>query len=524
MQMSYFYAAGLCIIVSLAAAAGISRFKFMPEKRNAELRIAVLACIIFSIIYSSLSCLRYYQLIYGVFDFGCNEDMIRTMAHFNGFMKGTIGGGGYSEHFTPLAVFWVPFYWIWDSPYVLLIGQSVMLGAAGIPLYFCCRKMLKTTGWPLLIVMMYLLNPYLSRFTLYEYHMGSFYPLLFFSAWLAYLHHKKMTFLLLLLVAITAKESFCIVTIALGLYLCARKKDFKLGLACLGLSLLMALFILFIWFPHIIPLQYHHVSRYPPVWGGSIAETFNNLLKISGLIFSGNSLAVMFSLLIPFAFLPVLSWRVFILLLLPVAFSQICSINGHQQLLISHYSDVLIPLLPLAALLGLVRARRFRNRPAWQRRMALALCITMPLTANVMFCELPQLKYHSYIPLYRTDRQLGIMSIPFNLKVLNYPRAALFHEIKEYIPQNFTVCAQNNLGVFFLRHKGITLISSPGDPDFYVFDLKSFCGFDSITVYQNLIKKVAVDPAYACVYNTDGYMIFCRKSLLQTVAAKTAGK
>ena len=509
--MNYFLAASVCVLIALAGAACIERFAFLPQNRRTEFRVVVIACSVFSLIYASLSCLRYYQMIYGLWDFGANEDVVRNLAHFNGFLEGL---GGYYEHFIPLIMFWAPFYWIWDSPYVLLIGQALQLGAAGIPLYFCARKMLKAPGWPLLIVLMYLFNPYLSRFTLYEYHMGSFFPLLFFSAWLAYLHHKKGLFLALLFSSVLAKESFCIVIIALGLYLCTRKKDFKLGLACLGLVVLAALFILFVWFPHIIPVQYQHVSRYPPVFGDSIAATVHNGFKIIGLIFGKESMAVVLSLLLPFALLPLLSWRVFLLLFLPVALSQICSVHPHQHLVMSHYSDVLNPLLPLAALLALVRVRRFKACPPPLRRLAFALCLTLPLTANIMFCEMPQLKYHNYISVYRLDRQLGFMSLPFNVKVLNYPRAALFHEIKDSIPLNYSVCTQNNLGVFFLRHKAVSWITKPQNPDFYVFDLKSFDGFDSVAAYQNLIAKVAADPQYVNVYKFDGFLVFCRKSLL----------
>lgn len=131
-----------------------------------------------------------------------------------------------------------------------------------------------------------------------------------------------------------------------------------------------------------------------------------------------------------------------------------------------------------------------------------------------MFCELPHLKYHRYIPKYRLDRQLGIMSIPFNIKALNYPRAALFHEIRKLIPQEFSVCAQNNLAVFFMRHKAFSWITDPRDPDFYVFDPKSFDGFDSVSVYRETIERVAADQEYVLIYRRDGFLVFCRKSLL----------
>ncbi|MEM4248066.1 MAG: DUF2079 domain-containing protein [Candidatus Nanoarchaeia archaeon] len=86
-------------------------------------------------------------MIYGLWDFGVADEAIRQTAKFRGFLVGF--EGGHMEHFSPIHVIWVPFYWLWDSPYVLLIGQSILLGIAGIPLYFLAQKTLGRNGWPL---------------------------------------------------------------------------------------------------------------------------------------------------------------------------------------------------------------------------------------------------------------------------------------------------------------------------------------------------------------------------------------
>ena len=513
MTVSYQSAAWACVAIGIALAALLQGLPFTFRDRRRELRLVILFCSVFTVVYASISCLRYHQMAYGLWDFGVYDIAVREMARFKGFMISY--DGMYQEHFNPLILFWIPFYWVWDSPYVLLIGQSAQMGAAGIPLYFCCRRMLKAPGWPLLIVAMYLLNPYVSRFILYECHMGSFYPLLFFSAWLALSHRKHGLFLVLLFGSVLAKESFCVVTLSTGLYLCSRRKHLRLGLACLALTAVFTLFILYVWFPHIVPLSYHHGERFPTLLGNSVSATIGNAMRIAGVMLSSDSLSVTLSLLIPFAFLPLLSWRVFLLLLLPVVAIQLCSLHSPQHLLMSHYSDVLNPLLPIASTLALARWRRLSGWPPRARRMAVALCVSLPVTAHVMFCELPHVKYHSYIPVYRVNRQLGVLSIPFHRWQLIYPRAAVFHEIKDAIPTHLTVCAQNNLAVFFARHKAVRHIRDPRDPDVYVFDLKTFDGYDPVEVFRGLISKVASDPGYACVYEQDGFLVFYRKSLFQ---------
>ncbi|MEM4248065.1 MAG: DUF2079 domain-containing protein [Candidatus Nanoarchaeia archaeon] len=350
---------------------------------------------------------------------------------------------------------------------------------------------------------------------------GRFIPYSFFSAWIAFYKRKMFLFYVLLFASVLAKESFCLVIIACALFLISRKTKRKVGLFCLIGVILTVFFILKVWFPHIVPLNYHHTtSRFPPVLGNNLLETWKNLLNLCRIIFSVESLAVLISLMLPFAFIPLFSWRTALSLFLPVFIVQLCSTHIHQRLLVSHYSDILLPLLPFATIValqsikkGLIISKNFYSFLPYG-------AIGFTLVSHVLFCELPVAKYNSYIPQYKFCNQIGIFSIPLNPTRLANPRAVRFHEIKNAIPKQFTVCAQNNLAPFFLRHKRVFTIRNPLSPDFYVFDLKSFDGYDPFEILQQLIEKVAKDPEYTLLLNESGFIVFCKKSVLTQLDRK----
>jgi uncharacterized membrane protein len=513
--MNYYLIFIINLFASLFAGILLSRIKFEVPASRGQLKIVILSSTTFIIIYSWLSCLRYDQALYGLWDFGSYYSAAMNMAHFKGFCRDFTWG--YFEHFSPLFIFWVPFYWIFDSPYTLLVGQALLLGAAGIPLYFLAKKKIDKNCLPVIVVLMYFLNPYLSRFTLYEYHMGCFFPILFFSAWLCWENGKKFLFLILMLLAASAKESFCIVIIANALYFISIKKNTKWGLILLGTVTLLVLFILFVWFPHIIPLRYHHTSRYPEIIGADFYETATNCVKVAQMLFNTRSLAVLISVFLPFVFIPLLSKRVTFLFLAPILASQIFSLHSHQQMLQSHYSDILIAAMPVATILALSESKILYDMPVNIKRIVYSIFLISPFITNIFFCELPHLKYNSYIPQYHVKKQLGFLSIPFKISLLSYPRSAIIHEMAKSIPEKYTVCTQNNLGTFFIKHKKVFWILNPGNPDFYVFDVKSYMGFNPRDKYIGLIKKVWKDKNYRCIFNYNGSMIFCRKEIADKV-------
>ncbi len=475
-------------------------------------RITIYLILLFFTVYSCLSCWRYYNLIYGYYDFGTFDDMLRNMAYFKSFFRNS--DGVYDEHFNLLLLIYVPLYWIWDSPYMLLIAQAMVMSAAAYPLFLLGKKIFRHNLPALIPVFMYLFNPYFSRYVLYEFHAGALFPILFFSAFLALESGKRKTFLLLMFIIPMAKESFVIVMFGAGLFLLTKKRYRKEGAACLLFSLFWTWFILNVWFPHIIPLQYHHSDRYPPVFGDGIFSTIANCWAIFMRAVTWNGLAVFISFLLAFALLPLFSPSALILMCGPVMLSQLCSRFFHQQFIMSHYSDGCNIVFPLAALYGLYNLRHLTRSAGFSWKKYFPYCFTLPLVTHVFLCDLIVVKYHNYIESFKADRQFGILSLPFNPKFLKYKHPALFHEIRKIIPPGYSIVTQNNLLCPFLRTNKCHQVTWPHPVDFYLFDSVSYDKYNS---EENIMKRYNYaknSPEYVCIVARDGYFLFCRKALL----------
>jgi len=510
--MNYFFAFLACTLLSCVAAYIILSLKLKINIKSSQAKLYLLAfCMLFFLIYSLLSCWKYDNLWFGLWDLGIFDSMIYKMSNFDAFMQDFRGG---FDHFSPAAVLFAPLYWIFNSPKVLLWAQSFLLAAAAIPLFYCVKSKSKSPLTAIIIAAMYLLNPFLSRFALFEFHIECMFPLVFFSAWYFYEQKKYNYFILILLLGAFVKEDFFIIIIATGIYLLSLKK-YKLGISCFVATGILILFILYIWFPYIINYNYYHQSRYPPLFDSNILTMISNAFKFVLNAMTTNSLAVSLSLLLAFAFLPLLAPREFICIGLPVLFIHFCSVFNHQYLLMSHYSIEANIVFPIIAMYGIHNARRiFADKRPILKYIYYFAC-TAPLLSNIMFCELPDNRYYTYIPKYEISKQFGIFSIPFNFSHLSDEPGIKFNRIIKVIPRDFDITVQNNLGCQFLRHKAVHSLPGPNDSDAYVFNTGCFHRFNHPSIINNKIKSLLKNKKYLLVVNDKGIIIFVKKTRLK---------
>lgn len=102
-------------------------------------------------IYSLWSLLRWWRLETAGYDLGIFDTVVRAYARFEVPIVSLKGDDFniWGDHFHPILVLFVPFYWLWDDPRVLLIGQAILV-ASSIPLVygFARRRMSqRATTW-----------------------------------------------------------------------------------------------------------------------------------------------------------------------------------------------------------------------------------------------------------------------------------------------------------------------------------------------------------------------------------------
>lgn len=157
------------------------------------------------------------------------------------------------DHFTPILLLLVPFYYLWQDAGVLLIIQVLVISIGAVPIYFIARDRLKNEWIGVLISTVYLLYPLFTKSVFCEFRVDYLAMVfLFFAFW--NLERKRYLLLLLfILLSLLCKENVFIATILIGLYILFLR-DLKgrtyLGLTIAAVGILYGALVLGYFMPH----------------------------------------------------------------------------------------------------------------------------------------------------------------------------------------------------------------------------------------------------------------------------------
>jgi uncharacterized membrane protein len=138
-----------------------------------------------------------------------------------------------SEHFDPLNLSLVVFYFAHPSPLILLAAQAIMLGLGAVPLYWLARDRFPGHVLAALFPILYLFYLPIREANRFGYHPGALVPPLFFFA-LYFLEKSRWGWMVFFLaLAGLLKENMPIAGVAIGIYLffAARRRLLGGGLA-----------------------------------------------------------------------------------------------------------------------------------------------------------------------------------------------------------------------------------------------------------------------------------------------------
>ncbi len=454
----------------------------------------------------------------GLWDFGIYDSMLRMAARGEGLMR-DYRGGAY-DHFSPAILLLVPLYWLWDSPAHLVVTQALGL-AAGVPLtYFLARRYFRAGSFPLLLAAMYALNPYCTRLALYDFHSESFFPALFLGAFLLRARGHWLGFTLLLLASPLLKEDFVVPLGGVGLFFLFTPRRRRLGALFLAAAAGWALFVLFVYFPHIVKMDYWHFDRYG-VESSGVSAWMQAFAAMFGRLFVPTVPAVLLSVLLPFAFLPAFSWRMFLFILGPTLGVHLVATFWHQNVLLSHYASALIGVLPVAALWGARSLRAVcRQKARWRKLAPRAACAAFVLVSvgHLALAEWPLMRFYTPLTGWKHTQHFTVFGIPLRplyWEVLGeaWGHAEKFRIVAEtYIPLGASVTAQNELGTHFLRRNKVYSIRQKVETDYMIFDAENYRGFEMAEELQQAVHHLRRRSRnYRTLYEKDGIIIFAKK-------------
>jgi uncharacterized membrane protein len=179
----------------------------------------------------------------------------------------------WSQHFSPILVFLVPFFWITKSGTFLIFIQSAFVVSAAIPIYLSAKKKLKSEFIGLSISLAFLTFGGLQVGFAYGFHEIMFLPTLFLWMYYFYISKRLTLYIIFAFLCLTVKEEVSFMLIFWGLYLLF-KRDYKYALSTMFLGFIWYLLTFQYIFPH-----FNKGGGYG-YWGQFPTSKYNGLLGI----------------------------------------------------------------------------------------------------------------------------------------------------------------------------------------------------------------------------------------------------
>jgi uncharacterized membrane protein len=326
---------------------------------------------VYVIVYSTLSVLRHESYHSFGFDLGLFNQVFwnttqgrlfeSTMSQALPIPHSLLG-----DHFSPIFLLLMPFYFAFPHPETLLVLQTLALALGAWPVYLLAKLKLPA-GYAPLWVLAYLLFVPLAYINLYDFHEVAFSvaPLGFALYFLE--RGRRGLFLLSLLFTFLVKEEMPLIGIGFGAYVLLGKRDWRLGVGVLVGSLLAFAAVIQL----VIPLfagghSYPYIGeRYADVGGsarGILTTRVTNPLRIAHSLLQPKKVYFVIGIFGSTLGLSALAgWAS--LLLLPTLGYLLLSNYEPQYSFTSQYSAPLIPLVVGTSILALARLRESAQRP-----------------------------------------------------------------------------------------------------------------------------------------------------------------
>jgi uncharacterized membrane protein len=400
----------------------------------------------------------------------------------------------FSEHFSPVLLLILPVYALFQSPYTLLVLQALACSAAVIPLYFLVSEFTTHRWPPVAFCLAFTLSRVVNYGLMYDFHPEILYPVIFFSLFLALEKKRWVLFYILVALASMVKEDAFIALFGLGgfVFFGGHKKHGIITSIASVIGLVLVMLVIIPYFREQAPASDYKFISYWSGYGSTQKEiimNFFNPLKHIEVIFTPAKLKQMFNLFSVFLFLPFLSWRTVLFLVLPNWFMLYSSDNGLMNGPIIYYGLLITPFLFYASLVGIaVVARKWNNRANMIMLGLASLVLVVQLGNSRVFKQLFQDQWT--IPeRYRTT----------------------VHDIIRTIPANSSIAAQVHLGPHVPIHPCRTCFPFALEKvDFVFLDLQGNRWPFSESEYDAYIDSLRHSGEWETVSEIDGFLLLKR--------------
>ena len=314
-------------------------------------KILWLAIALYLVVFSLVSFCKYTHFLYNGLDLAIINNVFWNTVHGHWFWSSIQGHSYLGDHCSPILILLLPVYFLWQSPLLLLILQSVFLGLAAWPIYKISQFKLKDNSLALGIAALWLINPLTHNINLYEFSFISLAPFLFLMAFYFYLKNKILLFSIFIFLSLLIREDVAFIILIFSLIILFNKK-YKIAVILFFTSIAWIIIankiIASFSSSNFSPFLYYYS------WLGSAGSS-----AIAAHILSYKNLEMITGFLLPFLFIPLLKPQWLLLALIPLAEIILSAAGGGAQIFMMHYGALFLPALVIAFIGGFHRANQF---------------------------------------------------------------------------------------------------------------------------------------------------------------------
>ena len=445
--------------------------------------LAYLLSLSFALAFSLININRLWQYELGYYDFGMFAVPIWKISRLQPPIIDHIlvsGKINFADHFNPSIFLLSPLHWFTSKLEILLIAQSILLGASGIALFIIAKKLLKNSFLALAVLVSYFSFTGLQNAAysdLHELTIAAFF--LMMTYWCVFTGRKK-SYLLFLIVTLGFKESLFQLGLGLSIFLFFYNPNWR------RIAIFTAVYSLIYGYAAMSVIKFLNGGHYYYAYETSPQKILNNL------IFPTIKLKTLFWSFASFSGLPLFTPSLWPLYIFHYAHRFLTEGSTRWDLGL-HYNAEVAPSLAIGTVLGLKKIQTKISAKLIQLSGIIIIGIGLFLYRVI---------FH------------GPLGLAYNMAFYGHTNDFVFlDKLIENVPEQGSVAAQNNLTPSFF-HREIYILRDNynlHDPDLIVIDARdgqnpnNYLGIKDI---KKLVDKIKADKKYRTLYEEGDQYIF----------------
>ncbi len=453
---------------------------------------------LYIVYFTQASFLRYDNFYTGRFDLGNMAQTVWNTYHGRIFQltnpNGTENISRLAFHADFILILLAPFYFIWSSPKMLLLIQTIVLALGAVLIYLIAQKVLKNKSVSLAFAISYLLYPALEHTNLYDFHPVTLATTFLLSAFYFMQTKKYYLFVFFLILSGICKENIWAINAIFGLYLFWFQKKKIFGLSIFAISAFIFYFLIWRAIPQALGNQHFALSYYSD-FGSTPTGVVKNIIlspiKTLHTLVGPDQLSYIRQLFIPVGYLSTFA-PLFLIFAVPTLLINLLSNNTQLHQIYYQYSSTITPFVFISAVYAvsfLMKRARFLSF-----KIFTVLILIYALASSYSLGPLPYTK-NAYWDLFKKPPE----------------DIVLIDKYLERVPKRYSISATNNLGSHLSQRKNIYTIPVGLDKADYVMFLLNDSSSELPLLHEkNLALRLEENPKYKLVLKKGNFVVFRR--------------